>query len=239
LKKKINLSDIFGLHKLDGSIEFFYKFNFLIKKNHTVLDVGAGRGAWFFEDKNLIRRNLRKIKGKCKKYIGVDIDEDILDNKSTDINYFLKNDFIIPLKDRSVDVVLCDYVFEHVEQFEIFIKEINRVLKKGGFVCGRTPHKYHYVSIFSKIIPRFIHKKVLYYLQPNRKKKDIFIAYYKLNTMKTIKNNFRNYYDYSYLYTSEPTYYLNNKVIFKFLYYVHRILPEIFTSNIFFFLKKK
>lgn len=239
MKKKNNTSDIFLINKLDGTIEFFYKFNFLLKKNHIVLDLGAGRGSWFFEDKNIFRKNLRNIKGKCQKYIGVDVDKEIFKNKTTDKNYLIEKSYIIPLKKNSVDVILCDYVFEHVKETNFFTKEINRVLKKGGFICGRTPHKYNYVSFFSRIIPRTFHKKIIYFLQPKRKTKDIFDAYYKLNTFKDIKNCFKNYDDYSYLYTSEPTYYFNNKLMFKVFSYFHKVFPEILTGNIFFFLRKK
>lgn len=45
----------------------------------------------------------------------------------------------LPLKDSSVDVVLCDQVLEHVADPQAIAKEIYRVLKRGGLVYVGAP----------------------------------------------------------------------------------------------------
>jgi len=52
----------------------------------------------------------------------------------------------IPIKDEVVDVVLCTEVIEHVYEFHQVLQEINRVLKKGGWLILTTPFSWglHY-----------------------------------------------------------------------------------------------
>lgn len=231
--------EVFSYHKYDGSIEFFFRLSCFIDRNHKVLDLGAGRGSWFYDDPSYIRKSLRDIKNKCKEYIGLDIDESVLENQTTHKNFIMKENNPFPFKDKTFDVIICDYVFEHINNPGYFTNEINRVLKVGGLVCGRTPHNLNYIVMISKILPRFIHNFIIQKSQPNRKQEDIFKSYYKLNTKSMIKKYFKTYYDHSYIYVSEPTYYFSNKYFFRIFSYFHKILPEIIVGNIFFFLIKK
>ena len=88
------------------------------------------------------------------------------------------------------------------------------------------------------LIKNRLHSKVLRFIQPDRKEVDIFPTAYKLNTLKSIKKNFKDYKNFSYLYTSHPSYYANNKLLYKLLSFVHKIFPAIFVSEIFVFLQK-
>ena len=76
-----------------------------------------------------------------------DIDEAVLNNKSVDKALLLK-DLKLDLPNNFFDLILADYVLEHVDNPESFKNEINRLLKPGGWFCARTPHKYNLVSIF-------------------------------------------------------------------------------------------
>ena len=73
----------------DGTIEFYNRINSLINKNSIVVDFGAGAGSWM-NDKCEYRLKSRTLKNKVGKLIGVDIDERILQNKSTDENFVIK-----------------------------------------------------------------------------------------------------------------------------------------------------
>jgi hypothetical protein len=63
-----------GYLPLDGTIEFYGRINSILKSTDTVLDWGAGRGGWYFEDKCETRRLLRDIKPKVQRFIGADVD---------------------------------------------------------------------------------------------------------------------------------------------------------------------
>ena len=92
-------------------------FNFEIKKELKVLDVGCG-------DKFL----KEPFERKGLLYQGIDID--IID---------FNNDKF-PFPDNSFDLVVSLAVIEHIKNTENFLSEINRILKKGGFVFLSTPN---------------------------------------------------------------------------------------------------
>lgn len=92
-------------------------FNFEIKKELKVLDVGCG-------DKFL----KEPFESKGLLYQGIDID--IID--------FNNDEF--PFPDNSFDLVVSLAVIEHIKNTENFLSEINRILKKGGFVFFSTPN---------------------------------------------------------------------------------------------------
>jgi len=50
----------------------------------------------------------------------------------------------LPFKDNSVDGVVINAVLEHLEYPAVAVREIYRVLKKGGFVLAETPFLQHY-----------------------------------------------------------------------------------------------
>lgn len=224
-------------HELDGTIEFYGRINSIIKDTDNVLDIGAGRGSWYSLDKCLYRRNIRDIKERVNQLVGTDIDDSVMQNPTTHNNIVMSFNKI-PLEDSSMNLIIADWVLEHVENPDQFTSEIDRILKPGGVFCARTPHKYKYVSIFARIFKNRTHSKILKFVQPNRKVEDIFPTKFKLNTLEDIKKNFSLYKNYSYLYTSHPSYYANKKSIFKMMSYLHKILPMFMVSELFVFLKK-
>ena len=62
-----------GFTHIDRSIAFYLQVNALLRPSFTVLDVGCGRGE-YAEDPVAIRRDLRILKGRCAKVIGIDAD---------------------------------------------------------------------------------------------------------------------------------------------------------------------
>ncbi len=224
-------------HELDGTIEFYGRINSILKKTDTILDLGAGRGSWNLLDKCFYRRETRDLKNKVNLLIGADIDNIVMQNKTTHKNILMSSDKI-PLGDKSIDIIIADWVLEHVENVDSFTSEINRVLKPGGIFCARTPHKYKYVSILARIFSNKIHKKIIKLVQPSREEQDVFPTFYRLNTFKDIKKNLFSYKNYSYLYASHPAYFANKKSIFFIMSFLHKILPSFMVSEIFVFLKK-
>lgn len=224
-------------HELDGTIEFYGRINAILKKTDHVLDLGAGRGSWYTLDKSSYRRNIRDLKSKVKYIAGVDIDKAVLDNPTTHENFIMTNKKI-PFEDNTMDVIVADWVLEHVGNPKEFYCEIDRVLRQGGVFCARTPHKYKYVSFFAKLLKNINYFGILNFLQPNRLEYDAFPIEYKLNTIKTIKKYFSGYKNFSYLYASHPSYFAGNKYLFKLMSLFHKFLPEFMVSEIFVFLQK-
>lgn len=226
-----------GFTSTDGTVEFFSRVNALLTTGSTVLDLGAGRGAWLYEDRCEYRKSLRTIKGKVREYICADIDEAVLSNPTGDRNVLIK-DSRIPLEDASVDIVICDYVLEHVLEVGRLKGEISRVLRSGGYFCARTPHRLNYVSFFARIIGNAHHARVLAAVQPDRRPVDIFPTVFRLNSPRQIRRAFPGWDNFSYVYSSEPRYYFGVRSVYRLLRFFHDHAWDPLTGNMFIFLRK-
>lgn len=228
-----------GFTDIDGTIAFYARVNSLMDSSSIVLDVGCGRGA-YGEDHVNIRRNLRILKEKCGKIVGIDVDEGAKINPFLDEFRLLEGD-CWPVKDETVDLCLCDNVLEHIESPERFFDECRRVLKPGGYLCIRTPNVMSYFGLFSRLIPDRRHDSVIAMVQDGRKSEDVFPTLYRCNTRRRIRLMF-NKYGFEgcvYGYEAEPVY-LSFSHIFYALGVLHqRFAPNIFKLALFAFGKKK
>ncbi len=226
-----------GFTSRDGTIEFYSRINALLQPGFKVLDLGAGRGAWYHSEKAGYKRGLRDLKGKVGEYIGADVDTAVLGNPTTHRNVLIK-DGLLPLGDGDVDVVICDWVLEHIVDVASFKREVDRVLKPGGFFCARTPHSFSYVSLAARAVRNSSHVKFLRWVQPNRKAQDVFPTVYRCNTQRAVSRWFGGWKNYTYLYTAEPSYYFGSKPLFHFMNLMHRLAPRAMTGSLFIFLRK-
>jgi len=221
----------------DGSVEFYSRINALLQPEFTVLDLGAGRGAWYFDKSAQYRKTLRTMKGKVARCIGADVDQAVLTNPATDQNVIITNG-IVPLPDGSVDLIICDFVVEHIVDVASFKSEVNRLLKPGGFFCARTPHKASYFSLIARLVKNHNHIRWLRRVQPAKKEEDTFPTAYRCNTLGAVRRVFSGWDDYTYIYTAEPAYFFGSKVMYKVMSVLHRIAPPSFTGCLFIFLIK-
>jgi SAM-dependent methyltransferase len=226
-----------GFTSRDGTIEFYNRISALLQPGFKVLDLGAGRGAWCFTERAEYKRTLRNLKGKVDEYIGADVDTAVLSNPTTDRNVLIE-DGLIPLGDGEVDVVICDWVLEHIVDVASFKREVDRVLKPGGFFCARTPHSFSYVSLAARAVRSSSHTRFLRWVQPNRKAQDVFPTAYRCNTLSAVSRWFGEWQNYTYLYTAEPSYYFGSKPLFHFMNLMHRLAPRVMTGSLFIFLRK-
>ena len=120
-----------------------------IKKNEYVLEIGGGH--------NPHRRS----------NIIVDKFSDDNYHRSGDIKTYKNQVFIeadgenLPFKDKEFDYVICNQVLEHVENPEVFIKELTRVGKRGyietpsligEYLFPKKSHKWVLLEIEKKIV---------------------------------------------------------------------------------------
>jgi len=94
------------------------------------LDAGCGSG--------LLARHL-KSSSPTRKIIGCDMSEMRLQQakksaqeQGLNIEFRLENLAATSFEDHSIDVIFCRYVFEHVPQPQVLLKEFKRILKPGG-----------------------------------------------------------------------------------------------------------
>jgi ubiquinone/menaquinone biosynthesis C-methylase UbiE len=96
--------------------------------------------------------------------------------------------------DGSVDLVLADYVLEHVEDPDGFFVECRRVLKPGGFLCMRTTNARSYFALASRLTPNTSHAGIIQrvYRHP-RPADDVFPTLYRCNTVGKLRTALREY----------------------------------------------
>lgn len=229
-----------GFTDVDGTMAFFNRVNSLIEPTSIILDVGCGRGA-YGASTILFSRKLRILKGKVARVIGIDVDEGAQDNPFLDEFRPIQNNTPWPVENETIDLIVCDFVLEHIMDPDLFFEEIYRVLKPGGYLCIRTSNRWSYFALFSALVPGRYHSKVLSVVQEGRKAEDVFPTVYKCNSVWKIRNIMKKHsFDYVvYGYEAEPAYLSFSKVAY-FLGVLHqRFAPGIIKPAIFAFGKKK
>jgi len=132
----------------DGTTQFHVLIKSNIEANAIILEIGAGP-----------TNKTTKLLASIGDVTGLDIDPEVKNNK------YCKDTIVydgthIPCEDNSFDVVVSNYVIEHVEYPLEICREIRRVLRPGGSFIFRTPNLWHYVSLGAKLTPHWFHELV-------------------------------------------------------------------------------
>ena len=98
----------------------------------TVLEIGTGSGY-----------GIKVISPKVNKFITIDKykSKQVDDLPDNVLSIKMEVPVIYGIPDNSVDYVISFQVIEHIEKDTVLIKEINRVLKKGGKLILSTPNR--------------------------------------------------------------------------------------------------
>lgn len=229
-----------GYSARDGTLEFYGRIKALLHAQMRVIDFGAGRGAWFDDDESQYRREVRLMRGSVAEVIGCDVDEAVLTNKAVDRALVIRPGAPLPFDDAGIDIVVADYVFEHIADPEWMAQEFARILKPGGWICARTPTKYNYVSMFARLFSNLHHARILRVAQPGRKPEDVFPTVYRLNTRRSLGKLFAatEFQDHSYVYCFEPQYFFGSRVAYRLFQFAHWLLPGALHGNLFIFIRK-
>ncbi len=228
-----------GFSDIDGTVAFYARVNALISPKARVIDFGCGRGG-HSEDVITFRRNLTCLQGKVSTVIGLDVDPVASGNPRMDDFRLLRSGAPWPVESESIDLIVSDCVTEHLPDPVQFFAEACRVLVAGGFLCIRTPNRWSYVAIASRLIPNKRHTAVLKHAQPNRRDEDVFPTLYRCNTVRAIRKQMQRHGFQSvvYGYEAEPSY-LNFSNLAYGLGVLHqRLAPACMRPSIFAFGKK-
>lgn len=234
-------SRIGGFTYLDGTLQFYNVINAIITPEFRVLDFGAGRACWYEDDPSEYRKSVRLLKGKVAEVVACDVDEAILQNRASDQQIQLTMGEPLPFDDASFDLVVSDWTFEHFDEPDFIASELNRILKPGGWVCGRTPSKWGYVAIAARLVANKNHANVLKWFQPHRKEEDVFPTVYKLNTRKDLAKYFSpEQWEHHIAFTSgEPSYGGSHPLLWRALIILHRLLPGPLNVGMHIFMQKR
>lgn len=227
-----------GFTDIDGTIIFYTRINALIKPEFVIVDYGCGTGSYMNHNVTAII-NLRSIKGKSKKIIGIDIDDAARSNQNIDEFKKIESDRW-PIESDSADMIICDFVLEHLQTPEEYFREAKRVLKKDGYMCIRTPNLMSYFGILVSLIPKSFHGWLIGRLQPGRDAADVFPKFNRCNTIRKIGSHLKsNGFDGCvYGFESEPRYFDTNRVLYLFGVVLQRLMPKFLKISIFSFSQK-
>jgi SAM-dependent methyltransferase len=230
-----------GISRFDGTIQFYQRVNAILRPEAVVLDYGAGRGVAHIENPVSFRRQLLRIQGKVRKVIGADPDPVVATNPAIDEAIVLDGLGRVPLEDRSVDVILSDHTFEHVEDPGRVAREFDRILAPGGWICARTPNRYGYIAILNRTIPEAFRRRTIQMAQRGRKEVDIFPAFYRLNSEAALRRHFdpARYDHFSYTWDAEPSYHFSSPLFYRLFLFIHAASPSALKTMRYVFLRKK
>lgn len=122
---------------------------FGIKKQDYLLDLGCGDGL-----------NIKILRALgIKNIVGLDISKSLLNlaqKNNPGIKFVLGFAEKLPFKDESFDGVLVDSTFHHLSDYKKSIRQINRILKKGGFLYFSEPHNSFLRNVYDFLTVRSI-----------------------------------------------------------------------------------
>ena len=226
--------------KHDGTILFFNFVRALIgkSKNPKVLDFGAGRGSFHHLKSSVYSHELQNLKSTGAEVWAADVDEIVKTHPCSDHQVVLELGKKLPFEDDFFDVIVSDFVFEHLDSPKDVARELLRITKPNGWICARTPNKWGYVTLASRLVPNALHAKLLKMVQPKRKEEDVFPTVYKLNSPRDIRRNFPGCEVKWYYHSGDPSYHFGCGIMYRLLLLLHRLLPPKLATCACFFIQK-
>ena len=146
----------------------------------------------------------------------------------------------LPFDDGEFDLVIADYVFEHVgDEVHQTVAELLRVTKDGGWIAARTPHKWGSTGLGARIIPNRFHVALLRRLQPGRKAEDVFPTRYRMNTRRRLRSLFAGHEVTAYGHSSEPAYFGRSRLGWSMASVLGRLTPQGLAPTLMIFVRKR
>jgi SAM-dependent methyltransferase len=162
----------------DGTTEFDALIRAHIHSHCDVLDLGASTG----------RSSPANLRIAAKRVIGVDPDPSIAQNKQIDHGVVAVGEHM-PFANESFDLVLSDWVVEHLAKPEDVIREVFRVLRPGGWFVFRTGNVFHYSYAIAAATPHWFHQIVGNWARGlHSQTRDPHPTYYRLNRQATLRD---------------------------------------------------
>jgi len=219
---------------------FFSIVDELVGEDDVVLDLGAGRDRFTEFGPHLDR--VSRLKSRCKRVIGVDVDPVVLTNQALHEAHVVLPGARLPFADASIDLIYSYAVLEHVDDPAALADEIARVLKPGGWFCAWTPNKWGYVGIGARLVPNSLHARLLRTIQPqSRLQADVFPTRYRMNTLGAVRRLFgrRGFESFSFPYNAQPSYNLGRPLIARLWLLFMALTPASMSQSLMVFERKR
>ena len=157
-------------------LKFKYVYDWIKDKKGNLLEIGCGSCK--------ILRSIRYYNNDIKLY-GVDIDRDQIVNSPNieNTSLFVEDGTKLHFQDNFFDKVLVSDYLEHIDDMEVALKEIKRVLKPGGEFSCFIPIEGETFSAYT--LSRMLFGKDVFWKTKDHKK-----AYKKSEVLTLIKKHF-------------------------------------------------
>lgn len=230
-----------GFTRDDGTVQFYTRVNSLVSSSTTLLDYGAGRGRQFDVPDPGYTQVLQNFQGRVARVIGVDVASAVLDHPHLDERHVIQPGAALPVPAGSVDVVVADWVLEHLDQPDEFAREMERLLKPGGWLCARTVNRWGYVGIGARLVPNRVHTHLVRKLIPVARSDDVFRTAYRLNTPADVRRWFsaERWRHCSYLTNTTPRYFGSSRWLFRATELFQNMVPYSMRTDLFVFLQRR
>jgi SAM-dependent methyltransferase len=224
----------------DGYVEFYQRVVAVLPQGGAVLDLGAGRGNLFETKGGSWRDWLIRLADKPSRRVGADVDPIVKTNPGMDEAVVIEPGKPLPFADQSFDLVLCDWVVEHIEDPEAFVAEVRRILKIGGWFCARTPNRWSYFSVGARLLSGAAETRIIGFLQPHREEQDVFKKYYRMNTLGAIARQFAtdHWINATYTHNPDPGYVGNSPFLYNLVSLYQKLAPKSLATTILIFARR-
>lgn len=189
----------------------------LIRPGMTILHAGCG---W---DRNEITRPWRE---SCR-VVGVDLDERVASKFHSEFHHC--SVAALPFPDSTFDIVVSEYVWEHLDDPAGAFREIARALKSGGKLVVLTPCKWSYKGLAAWLLPFRFHiwmGNIRYGLGHDP---DMYPTRYRCNTQPAFRR-YAGKYGFEMLctdyVTNGPTWFERVPFLFELLDNFHRLIQR-------------
>ncbi len=164
------------------NVLFYRWIRSLLRPTDVVLDAGAGPTP---------RDPVRRLRGEAAKVCGIDVDEAVLANTALDEAKVVR-DNRWPYADAAFDLVLSDYVLEHLSDPVAYLGEVRRVLRPGGPFFYRTVNALHPGTVAARWLPLEVWSALIQRLDPDAAAAhDPYPAFWRANTPARIRQTLR------------------------------------------------
>ena len=209
-------------------MDFFGRVGALVDGQTRLLEFGCGRGL-SEEDPVPYRRAIQNFRGRVAWVEGIDIDESVKENPKVDRLTIVRPDEKLPFADQSFDVIIADWVLEHVADPTFVVAELARVLKVGGWFCARTTNSIAPVALIARVVPNRLHYRVVSRLQPHstRKDADVFPTVYRMNSVRSVTRQFgqSHWLTRTWTHRNEPAYWGGSDAGKRLGFIIEKFLP--------------
>jgi len=145
----------------------------------SILEAGCG-------NRSILSRGLRKENKKLTIH-GVDINEYALNNKDLD-KVFIAPVEKMPFKDNSYDIIFTQFMLEHLENYQVALFEMLRVLNTDGILILFFPNPTSIEAIVTRLTPYWFHVLFRKYVHKQKKaNRDTFPTYYSFRSVKNVR----------------------------------------------------